>query len=190
VNSTRETEIEIQMRLTITRPLAIIQHVVRGEPQVTPRRTGLADGTVDRSPVNPKESRLSNASPVLTDGVSPMAQRRVGRPSECDSGIDAVRGRVAKKLTHVHQHSRKGNLLKSVTFDRLLTDDGQELKTWRAAFDTVTTGHIYRVDFGPLSKQLISLEDAGVAHHEKQVRNPAIGQLALKPLPYSPSRET
>ena len=138
--------------------------------------------------MNPKKSRPSNASTVLTDGASPMARRRVGRhqPSESDSGIDSGRPHVRKQLTHLHHHSRKGNLLKSVTSYRLLTDDGQELKTWQAAFDTVKTGHIYRVYFGPVSKQLISLEDAGVAHDEKQFHDPVIGQLALKSLSLQP----
>ena len=74
------------------------------------------------------------------------------------AGIDALRGRLDDQDTHLHPFVKHGNWLESMSFFRLRTDDGLELKVSRAAFGAIDEGARYRIHFAPWSRILVSAE--------------------------------
>lgn len=76
------------------------------------------------------------------------------------AGMDALRGRLHGQDTHLHPFVKHGNWLESMSFFRLRTDDGVQLKVPHAAFGAVDDGVRYRIHFAPLSRILVSVEVA------------------------------
>ena len=79
-----------------------------------------------------------------------------------DVGIDSARGRVHSQLTHLPVSP--STLEQHRTFYSFRTDDGAEVRVRRADFTGLNPDHLYRVCFAPVSKQLISIEDAGPSY--------------------------
>jgi hypothetical protein len=72
------------------------------------------------------------------------------------SGLDVLGGRVVIQRTQLQPREEQG--VSEFSVCRVRTNDGHNLKVWRAVYDEINSSKAYVVYFAPLSKQLVSLE--------------------------------
>jgi hypothetical protein len=89
-------------------------------------------------------------------------------------GVDAMKGRVFSERTRLDPYTEDSGT--GSTVYRLRTDAGYNLRVWENTYDAIATGTLYRVHFAPLTRKLISLEDAsGAPPLEQRDAAPFIG---------------